>query len=150
MSTKAQKAPANNICTGWEQRSARWSAALWREDANFVSVVMTQRGLGSARWMEELNSGFAPLLLLRLDSSAAAFVSLLFLFSWPNIQILGGGWLKVYQPAPVRSSDREKNVFTIFTPIDKIDSNWHIWHVLNYIIQSIHIDPSPAFLLSVV
>lgn len=107
-------APAENkgrrVCFG-ERLRRRWSAALWREDANFVSVVITQRGLGSASWMEELNSGFAPLLSLRLHSSAAAFVSLLFLFSWPNIQIWGGGWLKVYQPAPVRSSAREKNVF---------------------------------------
>lgn len=111
MSTKAQKAPANYICTGWDQRSVRlfwraaawrWSAALWREDANFVSVVITQLGLGSASWMEELNSGFAPLLSLRLHSSAVAFVSLLFLFSWPNIQIWGGWWLLQWEAVPWR------------------------------------------------
>lgn len=39
MSTKAQKGPANNICTGWEQRSARlfWRAAAEEMECGFVT-----------------------------------------------------------------------------------------------------------------
>lgn len=119
--TKAQKAPANNICAGWEQRSARlfWRAAAEEMECGFATrglKLCLRRDYAARPRLGQLDGGIKQ--RLRATSVACVFTALppllfplLFLFSWPNIQIWGGGWLKVYQPAPARSSAREKNVF---------------------------------------
>lgn len=144
MSTKAQKAPANNICTGWEQRSARlfWRAAAEEMECGFVTRgrKLCLRCDDAARpWLGQLDGGIKQ--RLRATSVAASsqlcrrfcFASLsIFMAKHPDMR------RRVAEGLSACSSEKqcqgEKCIHDVIS-IDKIDSNWHIWHILYYIIQ---------------